>query len=448
MSKISDILSMNVPRYTSYPTAPHFHTGIDESHYRQWLAMLPPGDSISLYIHIPFCDTLCWFCGCHTSVVNKYGPVRGYVQLLETEIALVSAALKQRRKVSHIHWGGGSPTMLKPDDIAHLANAVRGHFDILPDAEFGIEIDPRGLTEATVEALRSAGLTRASIGLQDCDPDVQKAINRVQSGEETRHAIQLLRKIGVKSLNLDLIYGLPRQTMRSWERTLEFAVSLAPERLSVFGYAHVPHFKKHQALIPADTLPSLEERFRMAELAQTFLSGQGYAAIGLDHFARPRDSLAVAARRGELHRNFQGYTTDAATALMALGASAIGSLPQGYVQNLQTVSAYRGAIEGGHLPIARGIAITQTDRLRRQVIESLMCDMTVDLDAATAKYGMPISVFSGALDALRAFVRDGIITLSGGTIVVNPHWRPAVRLVCAAFDEYLPQSAMRHSAAV
>lgn len=448
MSKIAALFSTNVPRYTSYPTAPHFHAGIDGARTGEWLAALPPKMPLSLYLHIPFCDTLCWFCGCHTSVVNNYAPVRDYCGLLRAEIALVGAALGPRRPVSHIHWGGGSPTMLSVDDIARLGNAIRAHFDVLPEAEFGIEIDPRGLTEATVRALQSAGVTRASIGLQDCDPQVQKAINRIQSDEETRHAVQMLRKIGVHSLNLDLVYGLPKQTLKGWERTLEFAVSLEPERLSVFGYAHVPQFKKHQALIPADALPSLTERFSQAELARNFLCSRGYAAIGLDHFARPQDSLAQAAARGALHRNFQGYTTDAAPALLGLGASAIGSLPQGYVQNFPSVPAYRAAIAAGQLPTARGVAISDADRMHREVIERLMCDMEVDLDAVAARYGKSRSAFSGALVALRDLARDGIVVVAGGTVTIDPQWRPAVRLVCAAFDEYLPRNCARHSVAV
>ena len=448
MSKIAALFSTNVPRYTSYPTAPHFHAGIDGARYAEWLAALPHDMPLSLYLHIPFCDTLCWFCGCHTSVVNNYAPVRDYCALLRAEIALVGAALGARRQVSHIHWGGGSPTMLAVDDIAQFGNAIRTHFDILPQAEFGIEIDPRGLTQSTVRALQSAGVTRASIGLQDCDPQVQKAINRIQSDEETRHAVRMLREIGVNSLNLDLVYGLPKQTLQGWERTLEFAVSLEPERLSVFGYAHVPQFKKHQALIPADTLPSLEERFRQAELARGVLCSRGYAAIGLDHFARPQDSLARAAASGALHRNFQGYTTDAAPALLGLGASAIGSLPQGYVQNFPSVPAYRAAIAAGRLPTARGVAITDTDRMHREVIEHLMCDLAVDLDAVAARYGKSRAVFADALLALCELVRDGIVALDGGKVTVDPQWRPAVRLVCASFDEYLPQNAVRHSVAV
>lgn len=448
MSKISAVFASNVPRYTSYPTAPNFHAGIDAARYGAWLDALPSEMPLSLYFHIPFCDTLCWFCGCHTSVVNKYAPVRDYVRLLRAEIELVSAALGERRKVSHIHWGGGSPTMLDVADIAGLDSAIRAHFEVLPDAEYGIEIDPRGLMPETVLALKSAGVTRASIGLQDCDPDVQRAINRVQTDDETRQAVALLRSNGVRSINLDLVYGLPFQTLASWTKTLEFATSLRPDRLSVFGYAHVPQFKKHQALIPAETLPSLDERFRQAELARQILCSQGYAAIGLDHFAVPQDPLARAAASGTLHRNFQGYTTDVAPALLGLGASAIGSLPQGYVQNFTSVPAYRAAIAEGQLPTARGVAITDTDRVRREVIERLMCDLAVDLDAVALRYRQPPTVFADALVALEEMVRDGVVAMDGGTVTVAPQWRTAARLVCAAFDEYLPQNAVRHSVAV
>ncbi len=448
MSKISAVFSSNVPRYTSYPTAPHFHAGIDAARYGEWLAALRPDMPLSLYFHIPFCDTLCWFCGCHTSVVNKYAPVHDYVRLLRAEIGLVRAALGERRTVSHIHWGGGSPTMLDVADIARLDGTIRTHFEVLPEAEFGIEIDPRGLKRQTVLALKAAGVTRASIGLQDCDPEVQRAINRIQTDDETRQAVALLRANGVRSINLDLVYGLPLQTQESWTKTLEFAASLRPERLSVFGYAHVPQFKKHQALIPAESQPSVEVRFRQAEFARNYLCSHGYVAIGLDHFALPQDSMAQAAANGTLQRNFQGYTTDGAPALLGLGASSIGSLPQGYVQNIAAVPTWRAAVEAGTLPVARGVALTDSDRMRREVIERLMCNMEVNLDAVAARHDRRRDAFSGALPALQDLARDGIVTVDRGTVTVDPQWRPAVRMVCAAFDEYLPHTSARHSVAV
>ena len=448
MLQVSEMFSAKVPRYTSYPTAPHFHSGIDEAVYRDWLRSLPENVPLSLYVHIPFCDTLCWFCGCHTTAVNSYKPVADYCDLLQKEVELVSQALKTRRAVSHIHWGGGSPTLLHIGDIARLDADLRRHFDVLPDAEFSIEIDPRGLDKATVTALKKAGVTRASIGLQDCNAKVQQAINRIQTDEETIEAVSLLREAGISSLNIDLVYGLPYQTLENWEATLDFALWLSPDRLSVFGYAHVPQFKKHQALIPEETLPGIQLRFEQAELAREILCAHGYVAIGLDHFAKPGDALAVAGKHGEVARNFQGYTTDNAAALIGLGASAIGSFPQGYVQNVANVPAYRDAVQSGRLPVARGVAVNDDDRIRRAVIERLMCDLRADLPAIAARYNRPLTDFAEALANLASMKDRGIVAEKDGILTIAPDWRSATRLVCAAFDRYLPQGTARHSVSV
>jgi len=448
MPAIAKLYSANVPRYTSYPTAPHFHTGVGEAEYRDWLKALPRDAPLSLYLHIPFCDTLCWFCGCHTTVVNSYAPVSEYCGLLLKEIAMVCAVLNRCQPVSHIHWGGGSPTLLSTGDMARLSDDLYARFDVLPGAEFAVEIDPRGLNHAMVEALKNAGVTRASIGLQDCDPAVQRAINRIQSDEETTQAIQLLRNAGIKSLNLDLIYGLPRQTLASWKMTLDFAMWLNPDRLAVFGYAHVPQFKKHQALIPADLLPSVEERLQHAELAREILCAHGYVAIGMDHYAKPHDPLAQAAAEGRVARNFQGYTTDRAAALIGFGASAIGALPQGYVQNLSHVPAWRDALTAGRLPVARGIALNDDDRIRRHVIERLMCDLEVDLANIAALFGRSPAIFDDSLRGLCALEAEGMVRISGGKVVIKPDRRQAARLVCAAFDQYLSIAPARHSVSV
>jgi oxygen-independent coproporphyrinogen-3 oxidase len=448
MDSISRLLTAPVPRYTSYPTAPHFHAGIKATEYCEWLEALPADKPLSLYFHIPFCDTLCWFCGCHMSVVNGYAPVREYRALLLEEIELVAAALRKRHAISHIHWGGGSPTILSSDDIARLNKRTRSRFDVLPEVDFAVEIDPRGLSPDTVLALKAAGVTRASLGLQDCDPMVQRAINRVQSIEETACAVSMLRDAGIASLNLDLIYGLPHQTLASWERTLDFALSLSPDRLAVFGYAHVPQFKKHQALIRQETLPDIDLRFHLAELARQVLCAHGYVAIGLDHFAKSHDPLARAAASGTVSRNFQGYTTDSAPSLIGMGASAIGSMPQGYVQNVTGVPAYRDAINAGELPVARGVALQGEDRMRRDIIERLMCDLRVDLNAIAAGYHLTPEVFSASLEEISPLVKRGVVEICDGTIIVSPAWRSAVRLVCAAFDQYLPRQTARHSMAV
>ena len=426
-----------VPRYTSYPTAPHFHAGIGPDVYRRWLEDLSHQAPLSLYLHIPFCDTLCWFCGCHMSVVNNYAPVEEYCSLLLREMALVAQTLGRRRKVSHIHWGGGSPTMLRPHDIARLNAATREHFDVTEDAEFAVEVDPRGLTQESVDALADAGLTRASIGVQDCDPDVQKAINRLQTPEETSEVIAMLRAAGVQSINLDLLYGLPLQTLKSWENTLHFALNLNPDRLSVFGYAHLPSFKKHQALISTAQLPDTQMRLCLAGLAGQILGASGYVAVGLDHYAKPGDSMAQALASGQLARNFQGYTTDTAPALVGLGASAIGALPGGYIQNAPAVSLYRASVMQGRLPVSRGIALTADDRLRRNIIERLMCDLSVDLDAICAAHGASMEQLKDSISTLGGLAARGVLSIDRARITIAPQWRSAARLVCAAFDAYL-----------
>jgi len=434
-----------VPRYTSYPTAPHFHAGIDQAVYRKWLAELPADIPLSLYLHIPFCDTLCWFCGCHTAVVNHYAPVKAYCDLLIREMAMVSEALGPARRVTHIHWGGGSPTMLHCDDILRLTQELRSRFDIASDAECAVEIDPRGLTQDCVDAFAQAGLSRASIGLQDTDPQVQKAINRIQSGEETARAVTMLRSAGVKSINLDLLYGLPKQSLKSWEETLHFALTLEPDRLAVFGYAHIPSFKKHQALIPEHLLPDLETRLCQVEMANLILGANGYVPVGLDHFAKPQDSMARASSAGSRTRNFQGYTIDTATALIGLGASAIGALPQGYVQNASAVPTYRAALAQGHLPVARGIALSRDDRLRRHVIERLMCDLKVDLAKACRDFGAAPGTLRSAFPKLSPLIQAGAVLVDGDTVSIAPQWRVAARLVCAAFDAYLETGTASHS---
>jgi oxygen-independent coproporphyrinogen-3 oxidase len=448
MPNFAELFAARVPRYTSYPTAPHFHAGVDEAIYRNWLGDIAPGTPLSLYLHIPFCDTLCWFCGCHTTVVNSYSPVTGYLDLLLREIDMIAAALPGGVPVTHIHWGGGSPTMLRPSDVERLGTALKARFSISTDAEFAVEIDPRGFNAEMADALSRAGLTRASIGLQDCNIDVQRAINRIQSREETANVIALLRERGVGQLNIDLIYGLPHQTVAGLSETIAFACSLNPDRFAVFGYAHVPHFKKHQNLIPMRALPDLGARFAQAEAAHARLCEHGYIPIGLDHFARADDSMTIAQREGRLARNFQGYTTDNAPVLLGLGASSIGGLPQGYVQNISDVPSYRAAVERGRLPIARGIALNNEDRLRRYVIERLMCDLSVDLAAAAAAFGSSCDAFSESLAELAPLEKRGIVTISRNRVTVRPEWRTLTRLVCAAFDTYLARNVGKHAMAV
>ncbi|MEX2649372.1 MAG: oxygen-independent coproporphyrinogen III oxidase [Alphaproteobacteria bacterium] len=436
-----------VPRYTSYPTAPHFGAGVDAERYRAWLGALG-ARSLSIYVHVPFCARLCWFCGCHTRVINAYEPVTRYVTTLLDEARAVSEAIGAAGPVRHVHWGGGTPTNLAPADVARLADGLRRDFAFADDAEFAVEIDPRTLTQGVVAALSEAGVNRASLGVQDFDPAVQAAINRHQSFAVTARAIEGLRRAGITRINIDLMYGLPGQTEAGVERTVDQAVGLAPDRLALFGYAHVPWLKRHQALIDAASLPDAGARFRQATAAAERLVGHGYVAIGLDHFARAQDDLAVAACTGRLRRNFQGYTTDAADALIGLGASAIGALPEGYAQNEVAVAAYAAAVKEHGLAVARGVALDDDDRLRRDAIERLMCDLAVDLDAVAGRHGRESEVFADALPALEPLVADGLVRIDGARVTVTESGRPFLRLAAAAFDRYLGAGQGRHAAAV
>jgi len=445
---VRHLLEARVPRYTSYPTAPHFHAGITDAVYSDWLQQLEPGSPLSLYVHIPFCDTLCWFCGCHTTVVNGYSPIGNYLDCLERELELVGALLPDGCQITHLHWGGGSPTILRPDDVRRLASSIRTRIGLAPGAEFAVEIDPRGFDAEMACALADAGLTRASVGVQDFDPAVQRAINRLQDMETTANAVRLLRDNGIRSLNVDLIYGLPHQTARGLGDTIDVVLALEPDRLAVFGYAHVPHFKKHQALIPLEVLAGPPERLEQAELAHAMLTARGYVPIGIDHYAKSSDALAIAQRTGRLARNFQGYTTDKAPALIGIGASSIGALPQGYVQNIADVPGYRAALKSGCLPIARGISLTADDRVRRDVIARLMCDLEVDLAAVAAAHGFPGSHFDAESRELTPLAELGVVAVDGRRISVATRWRTLTRVVCAMFDRYLQSATTRHAQAV
>jgi len=439
------IYSAHVPRYTSYPTAPHFHKGVDGIAYGEWLTSLTPGTPLSLYLHIPFCDTLCWFCACHTTAVNNYGPVRDYVELLEREIRLIGGMLKGHHPVSHIHFGGGSPTMLERDDMLRLDRLLRDTFDVVAGAETAIEIDPRGFGPEQADTLAEAGITRASIGVQDCDPKVQRAINRLQSPWDLRNAAGLLRERGIDRLNLDLVYGLPYQTLMGLEQNLELAVDLRPSRIALFGYAHVPFFKKHQGLIPEKALPGIEDRLAMLTFAEGCLTGNGYQPIGLDHFALCGDDLAIAAERRTLHRNFQGYTADAAPALLGFGASAIGALPQGYVQNHTTVTQYRAALDEGLLSVAKGIVLSGEDRLRRDVIEQIMCYLEVDLGAASQGHGRRPDALDDVLALTRPLQECGAVRVEGRQITVARTQKAAARILASLCDTYLQTGVGKHS---
>ena len=438
----------SAPRYTSFPTAPNFHPGIDSERYRAWLAGLPAGTPLSLYVHIPYCESLCWFCGCHTKATLQYAPVAAYLRALYEEIALVSAALPEGCSVKSIHWGGGTPTMLSSEDISALATALRGAFDIAADAEFATEIDPRSLTHDRIAALAEAGLTRASIGVQDFNPLVQKAINREQSPALTKAVVDALRNAGVPAINIDVLYGLPHQSTRILMETLLKVLQLEPNRVALFGYAHVPWLKRHQRMIDEAALPGAAERFRASHLASELMVAWGYERIGIDHFALPDDSLALAARSGRLRRNFQGYTSDNCEALVGLGASAISRLPQGYAQNAVPVDEYMRRVTGGQIAVTRGIELDQDDRARSYAIERLMCDFRLNRADVKRRFGADADALLADADRLAEADQDGILFKDDGAIRVTERGRPFVRSICAALDPYFGAGGARHSLAV
>ena len=436
-----------VPRYTSYPTAPHFQPGVNARTYAEWLANIGGNDALSLYFHVPFCAEMCWYCGCHTKIVKRYKPVGDYAGLLADEVALTAAQVRAEPRVVHVHWGGGTPTMLAEGDFLSLMDTVHNHFPFADDAEVAVEIDPRTLTRVMAGALALAGVNRASLGVQDFNDHVQQAINRIQPFEVTQRAVGWLKEAGIKSINFDLMYGLPGQTVDDVIRTVDQAVRLGPDRLAVFGYAHVPWMKAHQRMIDEDRLPPGPERLAQALAAGRRLGEHGYRAIGLDHFARPADALARALDEGRLRRNFQGYTTDRASVLLGFGASAIGSLGEGYVQNQVPFADYGRAIRKGRLAVARGIQLTADDRLRRAVIERLMCGLAADLEEIAAGFGLD-ETFAPELAALKPLAEDGLVDVRGSHVRITERGRPWMRTIAAQFDRYLETGKARHSRAV
>lgn len=425
-----------VPRYTSYPPANRFGAmeGKDQAGL---IAALPENASLSLYVHIPFCESLCWYCGCNTSVPNKPERVSRYLAALELEIARIGAAMPRGARVTHIHFGGGSPDYLEPDQMRTLFAGLRGAFRFDPEAEIACELDPRGVSTERLAPLVENGLTRASLGVQDIDESIQVKINRLQPDHVVREAVEQLRAAGVAGINLDLMYGLPGQTERHVRRTADFAARLEPDRLAVFGYAHVPWFKRHQKAIREAELPGAEARFRQAETAARVLGRHGYQRIGFDHYAWPDDKLSRAAREGWLSRNFQGYVADPADAVIGLGASSISSYPGGYVQNDPVAALYADKIEKSLSPVVRGLPLTPSDRAVARQIERLMCDLALDLPADDP-----------AWEGLTPLVADGLARIENGRLVVNEAGRPYLRNLAATLDPGFEAGPQRHSQAV
>ena len=438
-----------VPRYTSYPTANHFTAEVGADHYARWLATVPPGETFSLYLHVPFCAKMCWYCGCHTSVVNTYEPVAHYRDLLLREIDLVAAALPASHSVTDVQWGGGTPTILTPDDFSALCERLRARFAFSAATAMSVEIDPRNVTREMASTLAREGTTRASLGVQDFDPAVQAAINRIQTFDVTARVVDWLREEGIADIAIDLIYGLPHQTRDSIVATVDAVMALEPRQVALFGYAHVPWMKRHQRLIDERALPETPARWALYWAAARRLAEHGMVAIGLDHFAAAGSVLAEAAAAHRLQRNFQGYTASAAPSILGFGASAIGTLPQGFVQNAAKIPDYREAILAGRLATARGRRIGADDLLRRDVIAALMCGLEADVGAICRSHGYDETALDRELASLSPLAADGIVAVAGRKVAVEANARPLVRSVCAAFDAYWTGGAeQRHAKAV
>jgi len=436
-----------LPRYTSYPTAPNFNPDVVPGTYAAWLKAIPADRTTSLYLHIPFCRSMCWYCGCHTTITEKDNPILDYLEVLHREIDLLAKTRGASFDVGEIHFGGGTPTIIQPEEFIQLMQALRAKLGFAPQVNTAVEIDPRRLQPEMAAALGQAGVTRASLGVQSFDPKVQKAINRIQTVETTFSAVESLRTNGIDAINFDLIYGLPHQTVASCVETVDLAVSMRPERFAVFGYAHIPSFKKHQRLIDENALPDAAGRHAQAQAIAERLVEAGYRQIGLDHFALPEDELAVAQREGRLHRNFQGYTTDACETLVGLGASSIGKFQQGYHQNEVPPGLYASRVSSGELPTVKTYHLTAEDRLRAEVIERLMCDFEVDIAAVSAAHGFDPDRLLTDNDALDDLERDNLVQREGTSVRVNDSHRFVVRAVAAAFDAYLTTAKRTYSTA-
>lgn len=435
-------LDRRAPRYTSFPTAAQFTPAVGEAEAGRWLAGLNRAEPVSLYVHLPFCKRLCWYCGCNTRAVNRRQVISSYVALLAREAEMVEA-LTGPLSVSRLHFGGGTPNMLSPDDLRTLFSALGSRFDLSAANEIAAELDPATLTPEWIEAAAKLGLNRASLGVQDLSPKVQAAVNRIEPFSVVEAAARSLRAAGVVSLNLDLMYGLPEQGVGEVLSTLDHVLTLRPERVALFGYAHVPWMKPHQKLIDEAALPDTEARLEQSAAAAERLTDAGYQAIGIDHFALHDDNLAAAAREGRLRRNFQGYTDDAAANLIGVGASSISATADGFWQNHTPELAWRTAVTEGRLPVARGVALSEDDRIRAAVIERLMCDLAVDLDAVAGVHASRL--LSEAEGDLGDLAREGLAAISGSRIAATPEGCRFVRLIAAAFDPYLDQAEMRHA---
>ncbi|MDO9468044.1 MAG: oxygen-independent coproporphyrinogen III oxidase [Thiobacillus sp.] len=430
------------PRYTSYPTAPYFHTGFRASDWTDALTASAPDRGLSLYAHIPFCDSLCYYCGCNMVATRDYGKTVPYLAALDREMAATAAQVDPTRVVRQLHWGGGTPTYLNPDDIRRLMAMMHTHFTLAADAEISCEVDPRELTFEHLAALRETGFNRVSFGVQDMDPDVQQAVNRIQSEFLIRQVLDWSRELGFSSINLDLIVGLPKQTVDSFRRTLERVSVWAPDRLAVFAYAHVPWMKKHQYLINEAELPNAATRLALQQAVNDMLGAAGYVNIGLDHFARPDDELVRAQQNKTLWRNFQGYTTHKDCDILAFGASSISQTADVYMQNEKKLKSYQERVAATGFAVERGLKLTHDDRIRRDAITRVMCDLELDFAAFGSEWGIVFSdYFADALADLRPLAADGLVEIAPDRVKVTASGRLFLRNIGMCFDRYLKEAA-------
>ncbi len=440
------LFDARVPRYTSYPTAPHFGASVDPALFASWIEQIPHGAAISLYLHVPFCRRLCWFCACRTQGTSSDDPVIAYAKTLKAEIALLKSHLPQGVRLARLHWGGGTPTMLPAAEMRALAEAIFDTAPLAQGAEFSVEIDPNEIDAERLDALTDSGMNRASIGVQDFDPLIQSAIGREQSYDVTKRVVDMVRERGVHSLNADILYGLPHQTTARIADSVQKLLSLSPDRVALYGYAHVPWMSRRQQMIPSDAMPTPEERLRLFETAAKLFLWDGYDEIGIDHFARPTDTMAIAQRTGHLRRNFQGYTDDTAPVLVGLGASSISRFPQGFAQNVSGTSDHTKAIRAGHFSTHRGHVFSGEDKARARMIEALMCDFRINRAEILAEGGMSAATLDQLLrDAAAAF--PGMVTLTPDSLFVPAHARPLTRMIARTFDAF-DQTKAQHSAAI
>jgi oxygen-independent coproporphyrinogen-3 oxidase len=439
------------PRYTSYPTAVQFHDGFTLDHYQQARDDSNASNApMSLYVHIPFCSHVCYYCACNKVITKRKEKAQPYLDRLYKEMELRSSGYNKNRPIEQLHWGGGTPTFITHEQMSELMGKMREHFNLLDteDRDYSIEIDPRELREGTLAHLKSLGFNRVSLGVQDFDEKVQKAVNRVQPLKMTRDTLEEARRLGFKSINIDLIYGLPFQTRESFAQTLKTVLELDPDRLSVFNYAHLPERFMPQRRINEADLPSGEEKLGMLEDSIRILTDAGYHYVGMDHFAKPEDSLAQAQMQGKLHRNFQGYTTHEECDLVALGVSSISQIGDAYFQNSADIDEYMSSIDDNQLPIKRGVILTNEDDLRRAVIKQLICHFELDFTQFDKAYNIQFKEhFADELASLNNYIQDGLVELSDVGIVVTPKGGLLIRNICMAFDEYLtrPQHSVRYS---